>query len=123
VLRALARSLRVALERQKPGGFLRAGFLDVWLRGPEYTETCKFSASSPALTATIRLCAAMSHLCSVFLQCHVRGRWPTVRCEDTQHEKRTLEFLPPRSGIGPKPPRVTRRHPPVRKECFSALLF
>lgn len=30
-----------------------------------------------------------------------RGRWPTVRCQNTQQEKRTSELLPPRSGIGP----------------------
>ena len=28
------------------------------------------------------------------------GRWPTVRCQDAQHEKRTSELLPPRTGIG-----------------------
>lgn len=36
--------------------------------GPETTETYKFSASSPALTATILLRAARSHLCSVIFE-------------------------------------------------------
>ncbi|MEY9102799.1 hypothetical protein ABIA24_005772 [Sinorhizobium fredii] len=31
---------------------------------------------------------------------HFGGRWPTVRCQNTQQEKRTSELLPPRSGIG-----------------------
>ncbi|PDT44367.1 hypothetical protein CO661_29725 [Sinorhizobium fredii] len=53
------------------------------------------------------------------------GRWPTVRCQNTQQEKQTSELLPPRSGIGPKRPLVPNQpmSPTGGKRSPDQLLF